>query len=65
MEGNIETIEKIEEITNRLPIDWLETNIESTSTMNSPQLTNLFRLIRRIAETLNQSKQTDRIKFRY
>ncbi|CAF0932359.1 unnamed protein product [Brachionus calyciflorus] len=62
LEPTIETIRIIEYLTSKLPKKWLETNIESTNTMNLPQLTSVIRLIRRIADQINENDfKTNRI----
>ncbi len=50
MEHNGETINNIEYLISKLPKEWLNLNTESTL----PQLTNIIRLIKRIADSLNK-----------
>ena len=57
MEASIETISIIEYIIAQMPADWLKINNELTKTMSLPQIANLCRLIRRIADSLTKSSQ--------
>lgn len=51
LQSHSETIETIENLINKLPKEWLKTNIETTNSMTLPQLLNMIRLIRRIADS--------------
>jgi len=61
MDASLETVEMIEYLINKLPKEWLNTNIETTKSMDLPQLSNLIRLTKRIADTVQSSNAKDTI----
>lgn len=54
MEANMNTLEVIEHLIRNLPAEWLETN--STGAASLPQLVNISRIIRRIADNINEKE---------
>jgi hypothetical protein len=68
MEANMETISKIEYVINLMPPEWLTSNVETTGTMTLPQLANMCRLIRRIADSIHtdefKANKIDKSKFK-
>ena len=50
MEANMKTLEKIDYIIGSLPAEWLD------NTTGLPQLVNIGRIIRRIADNINQKE---------
>ena len=56
MEANMQTLEIIDYLISQLPTEWLATNTESTNAISLPQLVNISRIIRRIADNVNQKE---------
>ena len=56
MEANQSTLEIIEYLIRSLPDEWLETNSKSTGAVSLPQLVNISRIIRRIADNTNEKE---------
>ena len=57
--ASLETVETVEYLISKLPKEWLNTNIETTKTMDLPQLSNLIRLVKRMAVAVQASSQKD------
>lgn len=55
MEANMQTLEKIDYIIYNLPAEWLD-NTTQDSKAGLPQLVNISRIIRRIADNINQKE---------
>lgn len=53
MEADMQTLEKIDYIIGNLPVEWLE-NTQDKACL--PQLVNIGRIIRRIADNINQKE---------
>lgn len=68
MEANMQTLEKIDYIICNLPAEWLD-NTTQDNKAGLPQLVNISRIIRRIADNVNQkefeAKIIDKKTFKY